>query len=187
MRLRRGSGHQGRERAGHRQLRCTAARARAVETKVPGAETVMSLLQRHFKVTTRYGGGFVESIDGHTGGVESPRLVLLRQRHPGRQAVPPRPTSTPATTSGGTCTTGPRPIRSRRWSAPTRSRSPTASAASEFPTVLNCADRRAGGLQRCRHGAAPSRREGCPIRCWAPARARTRWRSWSAPGARSRA
>ncbi len=41
---------------------------RAVETKVPGAETVMSLLQRHFKVSTRYGGGFVESIDGHSGG-----------------------------------------------------------------------------------------------------------------------
>ena len=40
----------------------------AVERHVPGAETVMSLLERHFKVTTRYGGGFVESVDGHTGG-----------------------------------------------------------------------------------------------------------------------
>ena len=40
----------------------------AVETRVPGAETVMSLLQRHFKVTTRYGGGFAESIGGHSGG-----------------------------------------------------------------------------------------------------------------------
>jgi Domain of unknown function (DUF4430) len=39
----------------------------AVEQKVPGAETVMSLLQRHFKVTTRYGGGFAESIGGHSG------------------------------------------------------------------------------------------------------------------------
>jgi hypothetical protein len=39
----------------------------ALETQVPGAETVMSLLQRHFKVTTRYGGGFAESIGGHAG------------------------------------------------------------------------------------------------------------------------
>jgi hypothetical protein len=37
------------------------------ERQVPGAETVMSLLQRHFRVGTRYGGGFVESIDGHAG------------------------------------------------------------------------------------------------------------------------
>jgi hypothetical protein len=39
----------------------------AVEKKVPGAETVMSLLERHFKVSTRYGGGFVESIGSHSG------------------------------------------------------------------------------------------------------------------------
>ncbi len=40
----------------------------AVERSVPGSETVMSLLQRHFTVTTRYGGGFVQSIAGHAGG-----------------------------------------------------------------------------------------------------------------------
>ncbi len=34
---------------------------------VPGSETVMRLLQREFKVGTRYGGGFVESIDGLAG------------------------------------------------------------------------------------------------------------------------
>jgi Domain of unknown function (DUF4430) len=39
----------------------------ATERNVPGAETVMSLLQRHFKVSTRYGGGFVQSVDGHSG------------------------------------------------------------------------------------------------------------------------
>jgi hypothetical protein len=39
----------------------------ASEAQVPGAETVMSLLERHFKVSTRYGGGFVQSIDGHAG------------------------------------------------------------------------------------------------------------------------
>ncbi len=34
---------------------------------VPGSETVMRMLERHFQVGTRYGGGFVESINGHTG------------------------------------------------------------------------------------------------------------------------
>lgn len=37
------------------------------EAKIPGSETVMRMLQRHFRVATRYGGGFVESIDGHPG------------------------------------------------------------------------------------------------------------------------
>jgi hypothetical protein len=36
--------------------------------QVRGAETVMSLLMRNARVTTRYGGGFVESIDGLSGG-----------------------------------------------------------------------------------------------------------------------
>jgi hypothetical protein len=35
-----------------------------------GEETVMSLLQRNATVATRYGGGFVESIDGRSGGHE---------------------------------------------------------------------------------------------------------------------
>jgi hypothetical protein len=39
----------------------------ARESQVPGAETVMSLLQRDFTVSTKYGGGFVQSIDGHAG------------------------------------------------------------------------------------------------------------------------
>jgi len=39
----------------------------ASETHVSGAETVMSLLERHFKVSAKYGGGFVQSIDGHSG------------------------------------------------------------------------------------------------------------------------
>jgi hypothetical protein len=34
---------------------------------VPGSETVMRMLERSFRVTTRYGGGFVESIDGLSG------------------------------------------------------------------------------------------------------------------------
>jgi uncharacterized protein DUF4430 len=34
------------------------------QSKVPGSETVMRMLERSFKISTRYGGGFVESIDG---------------------------------------------------------------------------------------------------------------------------
>jgi hypothetical protein len=37
------------------------------ESKVPGSETVMRMLERRFRVSTRYGGGFVESIDGVSG------------------------------------------------------------------------------------------------------------------------
>ena len=36
--------------------------------KVGGDETVMRLLQRNAKVSTRYGGGFVQSIDGLAAG-----------------------------------------------------------------------------------------------------------------------
>jgi hypothetical protein len=38
--------------------------------KVRGQETVMSLLMRNYRVSTRYGGGFVQSIDGLAGGSE---------------------------------------------------------------------------------------------------------------------
>jgi hypothetical protein len=37
---------------------------------VQGSDTVMRLLQRNAKVTTRFGGGFVQSIDGLAGGRE---------------------------------------------------------------------------------------------------------------------
>jgi hypothetical protein len=37
---------------------------------VHGQETAMSLLLRNAEVSTRYGGGFVQSIDGHHGGYE---------------------------------------------------------------------------------------------------------------------
>jgi hypothetical protein len=40
-----------------------------------GEETVMSLLLRNATVTTRYGGGFVESVDGHSGGHEGGQPV----------------------------------------------------------------------------------------------------------------
>jgi hypothetical protein len=40
------------------------------ESKVPGSETVMRMLERRFDVRTRYGGGFVQSIDGRAGNSE---------------------------------------------------------------------------------------------------------------------
>jgi uncharacterized protein DUF4430 len=39
--------------------------------KVVGEETVMSLLRRNASVSTRYGGGFVQSIDGLKGGTQA--------------------------------------------------------------------------------------------------------------------
>ena len=46
-----------------------AAVVRAYSTpKVSGQETIMSLLMRNATVATRYGGGFVQSVDGISGG-----------------------------------------------------------------------------------------------------------------------
>ncbi|MBS1870291.1 MAG: DUF4430 domain-containing protein [Actinobacteria bacterium] len=42
---------------------------------LPSSETAMRLLQRSFDVKTRYGGGFVQSIDGLSGGREGGRPV----------------------------------------------------------------------------------------------------------------
>jgi len=45
----------------------TAQIGAVTEKNIPGSQTVMRMLERSFKVTTRYSGGFVESIDGHAG------------------------------------------------------------------------------------------------------------------------
>jgi hypothetical protein len=59
----------GPEHGGGVQLRVTrdfgrTTLASASVAKLRSSDTVMRLLQRHSKVTTRYGGGFVQSIDG---------------------------------------------------------------------------------------------------------------------------
>jgi hypothetical protein len=41
--------------------------ASVTDAKVPGSETVMRMLERSFTVQTRYGGGFVQSINGLAG------------------------------------------------------------------------------------------------------------------------
>jgi hypothetical protein len=53
----------------------TRALGSARADEVPGGETVMRFLQRRFRVETRFGGGFVQSIEGLSGGVEGGRRV----------------------------------------------------------------------------------------------------------------
>ncbi|HWD63714.1 MAG TPA: DUF4430 domain-containing protein [Solirubrobacteraceae bacterium] len=67
----------------------------AVEHKVPGSETVMRLLQRHFPVATKYGGGFVQSVGRWSGssaqrdwffyvnGIQAPRGAAATAVHKG--------------------------------------------------------------------------------------------------------
>jgi hypothetical protein len=62
---------------------------------VPGSETVMQMLERSFQVQTKYGGGFVQSIDGHAGdstqhdwfyyvnGIEAPKGASATAVHAG--------------------------------------------------------------------------------------------------------
>jgi hypothetical protein len=45
------------------------------QPRLRGSETVMSLLLRNAKVRTRYGGGFVQSIDGRAGGQRAGRPI----------------------------------------------------------------------------------------------------------------
>jgi hypothetical protein len=54
---------------GSRQLGTAAAEP------IPGGETAMRMLQRDFDVETRYGGGFVQAINGVAGGREDGRPV----------------------------------------------------------------------------------------------------------------
>ncbi|MFZ0089344.1 MAG: DUF4430 domain-containing protein [Solirubrobacteraceae bacterium] len=65
------------------------------EKHVPGAETVMRMLQRSFTVSTRYGGGFVQSIDGlapsgdgadwfyYVNGIQAPKGAAATAVHAG--------------------------------------------------------------------------------------------------------
>jgi hypothetical protein len=48
---------------------------RVAASSLPGSETVMRFLERRFKVRTRYGGAFVQSIDGLSGGSAGGRPV----------------------------------------------------------------------------------------------------------------
>jgi hypothetical protein len=92
----------GPKRSGTVQLRVTRdfgtkTLQTATVPKVRSSDTVMRLLQSHAKITTRYGGGFVQSIDGIAGdesggrrdwfyfvnGTEAPTGAADRQVKPG--------------------------------------------------------------------------------------------------------
>jgi Domain of unknown function (DUF4430) len=49
--------------------------ARSARRRVPSSDTVMRVLERSFDVRTRFGGGFVEAIDGRSGGRRDGRPV----------------------------------------------------------------------------------------------------------------
>ena len=103
----------------------------------------MRMLQRDFDVQTRYGGGFVQSINGIAGGRASGRagrLVLLRQRRPGRR----RRRRPQARRRRPGLVGPPRLGARRRTSAPSSARSPSrscpASGGKKLPVRLDCAD-----------------------------------------------
>ena len=134
----------------------------------------MRLLQRKFEVETRYGGGFVQEIDGVGGGREAGRPVDwffyvngIEAEHRRRRAQARRP----ATACGGTTTTGAPRCASRPSSAPSPSRS--------------CRPRRASG-SRCGSTAAraPSARAA---RCRSGSRTRARRSAGRRSSARRRA
>ena len=66
----------------------------------------MRMLERSFKVKTRYGGGFVESINGRRRQRRRSATGSTTSTGSRRRRAPPRPRSTTATASGGTSTTG---------------------------------------------------------------------------------
>ena len=99
-----GPGTGGVQPDGHVRLRRRVRSRPSSATHVPGSETVMRMLERRFDVKTRYGGGFVESINGQTGtssqrdwfyyvnGVQAPEGAAVDRRAPRRPHLvrPPR-------------------------------------------------------------------------------------------------
>ncbi len=144
----------------------------------------MRMLERHFRVSTRYGGGFVESIDGHSGNGSQRDWFYYVNGVQASQGAARRP-FTAATGSGLTCTTGgptdsipavvgsfPEPFRN-------------GVGGKRFPTTIECATDVTAACKQVTSalGRATSRP---PTSCWDRARAPTRWAWSSAPGASSR-
>lgn len=69
-----GSGHPGADVLVTRDFGTQTLGSRA-SGRLPASETVMRLLEGSFSVQTRYGGGFVQSIDGLAGGQQAGRPV----------------------------------------------------------------------------------------------------------------
>ena len=69
----------------------------ATEADPPESETVIRFLDREAEITTRYGGGFVQSIDGLAGAEEDGRKATTgssTSTGSSRRSAPPRCTST---------------------------------------------------------------------------------------------
>ena len=87
------------------------------------SDTVMRALERNAEITTRYGGGFVQSIEGW----KRKRAPAARSTGSStstgwsRRSAPPTIRCTGASRSGGTTATGTGRCACRPWSAPGRS------------------------------------------------------------------
>ena len=120
----------------------------------------MRLLQRDFEVETRYGGNFVQEIDGVAGGREGGRRVdwfyyvngIESGVGRGRAARASR-----ATGSGGTTTTGAPRCASRPWSAPSPSRSSPAARAASCRSGIVCLGDADAAVRRGRDAARATR------------------------------
>ncbi len=135
--------------------------------KVGESDTVVRLLRRDFDVDTRYGGNFVQEIDGVAGGRKGSRRVDWFYYVNGIEAsngAGERKVQTPATGSGGTTTTGARRCASRRWSARSRSRSSPASTAASS-RCGSCASTPARRATRSRRGCRTPASTTPPARC----------------------
>ena len=149
---------------------------RQKQDSIHESDTVLRVLDRNADVTTRYGGGFVQSIDGLSGAERRAHAATgsSTSTASSRRSAPPSTTSPAATGSGGTTATGPRRCACRRWSAPGRSPSCTASRGSARSDVVDCraserglrgrlatACRRSGRSRCDRATQASVQRSGC--------------------------
>ena len=150
----------------------------------------MRVLERNAEITTRYGGGFVQSIDGVEGELARRRSLdwffyVNGVESTGRRRRLRRCTA--ARRSGGTTATGRRRCTSRPWSAPGRSPSSAATTGSATRCVVEClgggvslrdgdAERCAGAGRDARRPATPDERDPGPGRPLGAAASRTRRR-----------
>ena len=123
--------------------------------KIVGADTVMRMLERNARVGTRYGGGFVQSIDGLAGGGGSDWFYYVN----GVQALKGA-AATKLTRRRPRLVGPPRLERdaddARRSSAPSPSRSSTASAASACRCLIECTRLRSPVVLRRRSARSPA-------------------------------
>ena len=146
----------------------------ATERQVPGSETVMRMLERSFRVQTRYGGGYVQSINGLSGdssrhdwfyyvnGIEAPVGAASTAVHHGDRIWWDLHDWTRHGHGPGRRGLVPRAVRSR----------------CRRQAAAHDARVRARHEQRVRagvRGAQGGRRSRSPASCSGPARERTRW------------